>query len=54
MKNGAQECFHVSAPEADAWKRAARAPREEAMMMQVAPLPSAGKNPFGSLSGRND
>jgi hypothetical protein len=32
MKHDIQECFHVSATEADSWKRALATPAETAMM----------------------
>ncbi len=54
MKQGAQDCFHVSAPEADAWKRAVGTPRETVMMTDVAQVPQSRKNMFGTLPSRND
>lgn len=54
MKYDAQDCFHVSAPEADAWKRAVGTPRETVMMTDVTQMPQSRKNIFGTLQSRND
>lgn len=54
MKYDAQDCFHVSATEADTWKRAVGTPRETVMMADVAQQPQNKKNLFGTLCSRND
>jgi len=54
MKYDVQDFFHVSAAEADVWKRAVAAPPEAVMMMAVSQQPRNKKPLFGSLFSRND
>jgi hypothetical protein len=53
MKYDIQDCFHVSAAEADSWKRALATPAETDMMADAAVIENArGQNRnrlFGSL-----
>ncbi|MDP2206427.1 MAG: hypothetical protein Q8K65_08995 [Alphaproteobacteria bacterium] len=54
MKYDVQDCFHVSASEAEVWKRAVAAPPEAWMMTDVSQQPQNKKPLFGSLFSRND
>jgi hypothetical protein len=54
MKYDVQDFFHVSAAEADVWKRTVAAPPEAVMMMAVSQQPRNKKPLFGSLFSRND
>jgi len=54
MKHDVQDCFHVSAAEAETWKRAVAAPPEAVMMTSVPQRPQNVKPLFGSLFSRND
>ncbi|MFN7113157.1 MAG: hypothetical protein ACK4PK_02235 [Alphaproteobacteria bacterium] len=54
MKYDVQDCFHVSAAEAEVWKRAVAVPPEALMMTAVPQQPQNKKPLFGSLFSRND
>ncbi|HRI76355.1 MAG TPA: hypothetical protein PLW48_08605 [Alphaproteobacteria bacterium] len=54
MKYDVQDCFHVSAAEAETWKRAVATPPEAVMMATVPQQPQNKKPLFGSLFSRND
>lgn len=54
MKYDAHDCFHVSATEADVWKRSVATPPEAVMMMAVQQQAQNKKPLFGSLFSRND
>lgn len=53
MKYDVQDCFHVSASDAETWKRAVAMPPEDGMLQNVAPVPHK-KNLFGTLQSRTE